>query len=292
MTATTAHAVAGSSPRPRFMPGTICQAREGIVPLRTRPSQFAERDTEVLFGERVTVLAHRNGWLRVRADLDGKEGFVEAKSFSSRLLRPTHRVCVPHVSVTKTRPVQSPLQFTLGMNALVQVFDTLDGRACIKHAGWVNQGCLRPIDVPETDFVEVARRFLGTGPTSGTPYVWGGRTGSGVDCSGLLQSSLLACGVRDVPRDSGPQSKVLGVPIDPDNGLARGDLVFWKGHVGIMDDATNLLNATDYGCGLAVLEPLAGVLARRRARELEGKKEITVVRRFPWYASYLLTRGS
>ena len=284
MTAITALAAPGGQLRRRFEPNIVCQARVGVVPLRTAASNRAELDTQVLFGERVTVLAYRRGWMRVRAHLDGKEGFVRSEYFSDKLFKPTHRVTVPSVLTTAYRPVQSYLIATLGMNSIVRVIDTADKFSRLHGVGWVNSSCLTPIREFEEDFVDVACRFLRT------PYFWGGRTGFFIDCSGLVQAALIAAGYTDVPRDSGPQSQRLGVPIAYENGLCRGDLVFWKGHVGIMIDRGRMLHATDDVMSV-VVEPLEVVIRRRRREELEGKKEITVVRRLPEYAKLLGRRS-
>jgi cell wall-associated NlpC family hydrolase len=115
---------------------------------------------------------------------------------------------------------------------------------------------LAPLAALEADFVAVAERFLGA------PYLWGGRSGLGLDCSGLVQVALLSCGAA-APRDTDMQ-EMLGAPV-PDaeamRGLRRGDLVFWKGHVGIMRDADTLLHANAYHMAVAS-EPLAAAAAR------------------------------
>jgi len=155
MAASTARAAPGSQLERRFAKDLVCQARGGIVPLRTRASNRAELDTEVLFGECVTVLAYRRGWMRVLTHLDQKEGFVEPQYFSDKLFTPTHRVCVPSVLTTAYRPVQSHRIATLGMNTLVRVLHTPDKFSYLLGAGWVSRSCLKPIHECEEDFVEV-----------------------------------------------------------------------------------------------------------------------------------------
>ena len=125
---------------------------------------------------------------------------------------------------------------------------------------------LAPIDAREPDFVAIAERFLEA------PYLWGGRTSEGIDCSGLAQTALMAAGIA-APRDSDMQEAALGRPLPLDDALAqlrRGDLVFWKGHVGVMRDAATLLHANGWAMKVAS-EPLAEARARiaeqRRRRD-------------------------
>jgi cell wall-associated NlpC family hydrolase len=141
--------------------------------------------------------------------------------------------------------------------------------AVTPSGAYVPDAHLAPLDRNEADFVAVAERFLGT------PYLWGGKTALGLDCSGLVQVALTACGVA-CPRDSDMQEEVLGtaVPADP-SALSRGDLVFWKGHVAIARDRSNLLHANAYHMAVAI-EPIAEAVVRIR----NAGSEITSIRRF------------
>ena len=275
--------VLGEQPGTDPIIGNTYSVKKGIVPLRTRYGTRAELDTELLFGESVIVLSRNKGYLRVRAKLDGKEGYIPATALANKRFRPTHRVWVPHVVASKTRPVQSVATLDLPMNALVRVIETPDKFSRLSVGGWVNHACLKPIGVFETDFVDVALRFRGRS------YKWGGRTALGLDCSALVQVSLQACGYKNVPRDSGPQSRELGVQVF-DGEFRRGDLLFWKGHVAIVLNRYYLLHAADHTM-MVVVEPIEEVLARRRKEEPLDKQEITCVRRLPEYGQRLIKRG-
>jgi len=142
--------------------------------------------------------------------------------------------------------------------------------AVTQSGDYLPAGHLAPIDVYEKDFVAVAERFLGV------PYLWGGKTALGLDCSGLVQIALAACGIS-CPRDSDMQEAALGVPVETGAdlpGLQRGDLLFWKGHVAIVRDRTTLVHANAFHMAVTI-EPIAEAVARIR----NGGSEITSVRR-------------
>ncbi len=143
----------------------------------------------------------------------------------------------------------------LSMNALVRV-EAREGRfAKLEGEGWVVEDLLSPIGQFEIDPADVAVRYLGA------PYLWGGRESLGLDCSGLIQQALYACG-RACPRDT-DQQQALGEPVEQP-ALWRNDLVFWRGHVGIMLDAHTLLHANAHHMMVAQ-EPLAEAIARIEA---------------------------
>ncbi|NJO54405.1 MAG: C40 family peptidase [Bacteroidales bacterium] len=135
----------------------------------------------------------------------------------------------------------------------------IEGRFAVSAAGgYIPAHHVRPIVGPiERDFVTVAERLLGV------PYLWGGKTPLGFDCSGLVQVALDAAGIK-APRDSDLQEAALGRPIDPGVDFAsvqRGDLVFWPGHVAIVSDPQTLVHANAFHMMVAI-EPLAQALAR------------------------------
>jgi len=159
----------------------------------------------------------------------------------------------------------------LPMNALLSVIGGDDRFAALQGGVFVVARHLAAIDRPARDFVEIAERFIGT------PYLWGGCTRIGIDCSGLVQTSLLAANIA-APRDSDMQRDELGDPIkilpELDN-LRRGDLVFWNGHVGVMIDSVMLVHSNAHHM-MVVTEPLPEAAVRIAKA---GGGEITSIKR-------------
>ncbi|MCR8724226.1 C40 family peptidase [Frigidibacter sp. ROC022] len=214
------------------------------------------RDRQLLSGDALDLYERRDGWAYVRAAKDGYCGWLP----ETALAPPgpvTHRVAV---RTTWAYPAPSSRQaalFDLHFGARVQQLAAEDGWSeisCAGLRGFVPSGHLKPADSVETDPVAVARLFLGT------PYVWAGNSGFGIDCSGLVQAALLACGIA-CPGDSDLQEAALGRALEKDAALRPGDLMFWKGHVALVADPGTLIHA--YGHAMLVgYEPIATAVPR------------------------------
>ena len=235
-----------------------------VAPLRRVPRFDAPLDTEALRGERVEVLEETEGWARVRLQLDGYEGYVPSDALAAPGPAPTHRVTALASFVFPAPDLKRPPLDRLGFGARVAVLAEHGGYARIED-GFVWARHLSPMHAYASDFVAVAEGFFGV------PYLWGGRSALGLDCSGLLQLALGAAGIP-APRDSGPQEAELGHEVpDRDVGLRRGDLVFWPGHVGIMRNGVELLHANAHHMAVAI-EPFAAARARIAATGYEVRR--------------------
>ena len=231
------------------------RALAGFAPaaaLRTGPSADAEQVDQVLFGERFEVLEEEGAWLFGQAGRDGYLGFVEAAALRPASSRPTHRISALRTYAFAEPSIKSRASGPYSLNALVTV-EAEDGKlAKVEGAGWMTAAHLSPIGVFEDDWAAVAERFVGT------PYLWGGRESLGLDCSGLVQQALFACG-RACPRDT-DQQQLLGAEIT-DADFDRGDLVFWKGHVALSLGDGRIVHANGHHMA-TVIEPLTEAIQR------------------------------
>ena len=207
------------------------------------------------------MLEEADGWGWGQADRDGYVGYVALSGLTDGVIRPTHWVGTIRTYGFVAPSIRAPVAGLYSLNALMTVEAAADERFVkVARLGYVPVHHLSPIGGHlAADPAGVAERFLGA------PYLWGGRDSLGLDCSGLVQQALYACG-RACPRDS-DQQQALGAPLDIGadlRGLKRSDLVFWKGHVGIMLDAQRLLHANAHHMATAI-EPLAEAVARIEA---------------------------
>lgn len=254
----------------RYASGKMRQVVDGAAAMRGEPRHDAALDTELLFGETVTVYDEQEGWAWVQSRVDSYVGYVSGDALSSHVAEPTHRVSALRTHLYPVADIKAPPLDLLSMNARVAV-ESVDGRfARLKDGRFAIAAHLVPAGEHEDDFVAMAERFLGA------PYLWGGRTSIGLDCSALIQLSLQAAGI-ECPRDSDMQEKSLGEALpDPRDQASyqRGDLVFWKGHMGVMLDGDRLLHSNAHHMAV-VIEPVAGAIARIA----EAECTVTSVRR-------------
>ncbi len=241
---------------------TVCVP---IAPLSAAAEAEAPLATQLLFGERFEAYEEAGLWAWGQAG-DGYVGFVPQACLDSAKEMPTvtHRVCVVSAPVMAAPAVKCRPGAALPYAARVAVALAGDGAdegfVQLAAGGFVSARHLAPLDAPAEDWVGEAERFLGA------PYLWGGRSALGLDCSALVQLALEAAGSA-CPRDSDMQEAALGRSLEPGEPLRRGDLVFWKGHVGLMRDSRRLLHANIHHMAVAI-EPLSQ--ARNRIAKLGG----------------------
>lgn len=268
-------------PKDRFLDRmTLVRVITASAPLRSEPAVYATLDNEGLYGEAFEVNSTENGFAFGALGVEGYQGWMPQVCLGDL---PTPNACVitPMSHVTYDLDIKSLGHFSLSLGARVTVINQSADRARIAtpagsgflpccHILSLNNGysdsALAGDQWPSNDWVTLAESLIGS------PYKWGGRTAWGLDCSALVQLALSLAGIS-VPRDSGPQHDI-GTGLHNDVALQRGDLVFWEGHVGIMQDPKQLLHANAYHMAVAS-EPLS--IAKQRIVKTAGP--VTALRR-------------
>lgn len=257
----------------RYVDGRRCQVCVPILDLKRQPRSDAGLDTQLLHGESLRVYEEVDGWAWVQAERDDYVGYVATHGLRDTIVEATHQVVVNRTFIYPAPNMKQPVTAALPVAARVAVRDIAGSFARLDGGGYVFTAHLAEARCPSRDdVVELAERLCGI------PYLWGGRTPLGIDCSGLVQLSFAMADVA-MPRDTDMQEKCgRELRIDEDlEGLARGDLVFWRGHVGIMSDPSTLLHANAHHM-LVRKEPLREAVDRI-ARGTTGECVTSIRRR-------------
>ncbi len=254
----------------RYVEGTLKRMFEPVVPLRRAPQRDLGLETEALFGERVMVYeSNEEGWAWGQLELDGYVGWLPAGALADPGRPATHRVAALGTFLYPRPDIKTPPLVALPFGSRLAIAREESKFAVTEEGAFVPLQHLVPVGHREPDYVATARRLLGV------PYLWGGRSPLGLDCSALVQLALQAAGI-ECPRDSDMQAG-LGSAVDFGGDLKklkRGDLVFWQGHIGLVAGEGRFLHANAHHMAVAE-EPLNEAVQRIRA----GGLEILTVRR-------------
>jgi len=244
----------------RFVEGELFEVMEPVAPVRRAPASDAEQMTQALRGERVTVYDRNGeGWAWGQLGGDGYVGWLPDSALAQPAKPPTHKVIALTTLAFPGPSIKLPPVTLLPMGARVSIARQDDIFAVTAGGLHLPRQHLGPLDAREPDFVAVAERFVGS------PYLWGGKSAAGIDCSGLVQVSLTAAGTG-CPRDSDMQCAGLGRELNTADlkQLTRGDLIFWKGHVAIVRDAETIVHANAHHMA-TVIEDTQRAIARIKA---------------------------
>jgi cell wall-associated NlpC family hydrolase len=245
-----------------FAEGKLARVGDPVLDLRNSPSPEASLDAQLLRGEDVRVFEDREGWAWVQALRDGYVGYAPANALLDGGRKPTHRVIVPRTFSYREPDMKKPMVHALSIGSEVCVTGYQETRgsrfAAIDDGTHIYELHLAPItDSAFEHYVDAALLLVGT------PYLWGGTSAFGLDCSGLVQLAM-RLGGRTVLRDTDMQARSIGEPFDPGENhefMKRGDLVFWKGHVAIMLDRMEIVHAS--GSSMTVMRETLDQALRR-----------------------------
>ena len=226
-----------------FITGNVATIAVPQATLRARPDNNASIATQALFGDRVTVFERKGDWAWVQMEKDSYVGYLQSATLGDEMREPTHRVCVPATFIYPQANMKTQPATRIFLNSLLMITDISGDWAALANGGYVYLPHIRPVDEFALDPVSIAEQFVNA------PYLWGGCTQGGLDCSALVQQAYHACGL-ECPRDSDMIEETVGEK--GSNSLRRGDLVFWDGHVGVMVDGQKIIHANAYHMAVAI----------------------------------------
>ncbi|WP_455474253.1 C40 family peptidase [Bartonella sp. B30(2025)] len=242
----------------RFVQGERKRVNIPVAALFKENNKESERQTECLFGEEILIFEQAEPFSWAQSLKDGYVGYIETAALCTSTIKQTHIVSAPRTFQYLQADLRGPVEYALSIGSKVTVVDEVEVRntkySVLENGKTIVSTHLNPIEHVYEDYVTVAESLIHT------PYLWGGVSGFGIDCSGIVQLSMMLAG-KMVLRDTDMQEKTIGKRLTDNDHLQRGDLIFWKGHVAIMTDQKNIIHANGFSLNV-MIEPLEEAIAR------------------------------
>ncbi|WP_208441337.1 C40 family peptidase [Bartonella raoultii] len=242
----------------RFVQGEKRRVNVPVAGLFKENNKKSEMQTECLFGEELLIFEHGETMSWGQSLKDNYVGYIDTKALCTSTVKQTHTVSVPRTFRYFQADLHGPMECPLSMGSKVTVVDEVEVHktlySILENGRAITSNHLSPIGHVYKDYVTVAEMFIRT------PYLWGGASGFGLDCSGFIQLSMMMTG-QMVLRDTDMQQKTIGTPLSENDKLQRGDLIFWQGHAAIMVDHENIIHANGFSMDV-IIEPLEKVITR------------------------------
>ncbi len=205
-----------------------------VANINSKPSEKSEITSQILYGEKFKILSKKNGWLKIKTNFDNYVGFIKKSKFNKNF-KPTNKICKLKSKIfkkinNKFVPTNNFLYFASGISIKNFNKDYVE----FERNKWIKKKDIKKIDHYEKNYIKIVKLFLGS------KYLWGGKTSIGIDCSALIQIYFYYNRVF-FPRDTKDQIKFCKKKSKKK--LYRGDIIFWKGHVGMCIDRSKFIHA-------------------------------------------------
>ena len=245
--------------RKKYVTAKLATVKSAFTPLYS--NKGSKLSTQLLYGEECDVFETKNGWSWIQSRRDNYVGYTPTINLTRKIYKPNSKV-ISLRTVIYTKPdIKSVTKGYLSFNSLVEVIKIKGKYSLIKNLGWCPSLDLVKIKSSKFNHINLSKQYLDT------PYLWGGRDSMGIDCSGLVQN-LHQINNRPFPRDTDMQELFVTNEVKYEKDLKAGDLVFWKGHVAMMIDNSNIIHANAFHMKTAI-EPLS--TAKKRILKSNGK---------------------